>query len=123
ANGPDARFGQCIFQVCTNAQFRHVPVPTLAARRTLIAEATQVIAFFITQIAKAWNVKTGRTTTVVILVFKTFYHRAGTYAEMVIHDVVAQLAAAAAQTVRPDIGSGVHQNPGRVEGGCVQEDN
>ncbi|KAG1067082.1 hypothetical protein G6F40_017739 [Rhizopus arrhizus] len=41
---------------------------------------------------------------------------------MMVHHVMPQLAGRGTQAALPDIGGRVHQQPGRVEGGGVEED-
>src|SRR5690606_13793493 len=62
------------------------------------------------------------TAAVIITVFKAFDAATRTTTEMVIHNVVAQLAAAASQAIGPDIRCRIHQYPGAVERGSVQKD-
>ena len=72
-------------------------------------EATQVLAFVAEQIAIARNVESVGPPAEVVLVVQSLEFALGTRAEVMVHQVVAQLARAAAESTRPDVGRRAHQ--------------
>src|SRR5690606_38187436 len=120
-DSPWTWLSQGIFQIRAYTHFGYIAAPILAAGGTLVTKTAQVVALLIAQVAEAWNIETRRATAVVVLVFVAFNGAARANAEMMVHYVVAQFTAAAAQAAFPDIGGGIHQNPGGVKAGGVEE--
>src|SRR5690606_23519185 len=122
ADGPVAGRAQRILQPGPDPQLGHGPRPALPACPALVAEAAQVAATFATDVAEAWDVEAAGAATRVVLVFVAVDDALGTDLEVVVHDVVAQLAGRGTQPAFPHVGGRVHQHPGRVEARCVEED-
>ena len=121
ADGPVAGTRQRLLHVGTDVQFGNLALPALTAGRTLIAEAAGIGAFLAAQVAEAGDIEARGATAEVILVVKPLDPALGADAEMVVHDVVAQLARGRSKTAVPDIRGRVHHDPGRIEAGGVQE--
>ncbi len=103
-NRPAARLAQDVFQIGTNTHLGHVTVPALTACRALIAKATQIVTLIVTPVTETRDVKTRRTASVIVFIFKPFDVGRCTHAEVVVHNIMAQLTAAATQTAIPNIG-------------------
>src|SRR5690554_6440728 len=97
-NCPFSRLTKSIFKLCTNIQFSHIPRPATSACTSLIAEATEIVAFVIAYVLKARDINTVRTTTIVVAIVETFHTATSSKPEMMIHYVVTEFAAAAAQS-------------------------
>src|SRR5690606_41074489 len=93
---------------------------SVLAGGTLISESSQVVTLFTVHIAEPGNVEAIRSASVVILVLIAFDPAACTNTEVVVHQVMPEFAATAAETIWPHIGGGVHEYPGRIERGGVQ---
>ena len=105
----------------SNGVFRYLMIIPFTASSTLIAKATQIIPFVAKKIAIPGNIDTIGASAEIILVLITLYMSAGAHTQMMVHQVMPQFAAAAAQSVGPYIRSGIHQYPGAVQRRRIQE--
>src|SRR5690606_29517075 len=103
-------------------QFADIAFPVFARSAALVAEATQVRTLVVTDILETGNVYAVCATAVDVFVVEAFEHAGSAVVERMIHHVVPQLAAATAQAALPNIGCGVHQYPGAIEGRSIEED-
>src|SRR6185312_559010 len=123
AHTPLARLAKRFLQPCTNAHLGHVPTPTVPACAALVTKTTQIIALVAEKIGKPHNVYPIGSSAVIILVLISFHDTGRADIVLMIHHVVSELPAAAAESAGPDIRCGVHQDPGAVERACVDKDN
>src|ERR1044072_7420389 len=90
-------------------------VPSFTAGATLVTKATQVVFSLIAvEVGRAGDVKNIGATAGTVFIFKAFHASAGAQHIVMIHYIMAQFSAAAAQALRPDVGGRVHQHPGGV---------
>src|SRR5262249_4528981 len=89
---------------------------------TLVTKPTHIIPFFTKQVAETGNIKTCRAPAEIIFVLIAVHGTRSAYPEMMVHQVMAQFAAAAAQSARPYIRGRIEQYPGAVHGRSAQED-
>src|SRR5207248_4726186 len=82
---------------------------------------TQIIAFVAEQISVARNVEAIWPATEIILVVQSLELARGADAEMVIHEIVAELTGGASKSTGPDVRRGAHQQPGRIERRSAKE--
>src|SRR5690606_4944646 len=115
-------FAQLGFEPRTDGQFADIAFPVFARSAALVAEATQVRTLVVTDILETGNVYAVCATAVDVFVVEAFEHAGSAVVERMIHHVVPQLAAATAQAALPNIGCGVHQYPGAIEGRSIEED-
>ena len=121
AHCPLARLGEGILEFATDAHFRNFAAPALASGPTLVAKTPDVVALIAKQVAEARHVNAIGAAPVHVFVIEALGIAVGPHPKMMVHDVVPQLAAAAAQAPRPNIGGRVHQHPSRVQRGGVEE--
>ena len=95
--------------------------PAVAPRAALVAEAAQVLALVAEQVAIARDVEARRTPAVVVLVLESLELPVRADAEVMVHEVVAELAGAAAESSGPHVGRGAHEQPRRVERGRAEK--
>ncbi len=115
AYAPLAGLRKLIFKLTANLQLGYRAAPALSAGASLVAEAAQVIALIIKQVGEAYNVYPVGPAAIHIFVFVPFHNTRSANIIMMVHNIMAQLAAAAAQAARPDISSRIHQHPGAIE--------
>src|SRR6185437_16650791 len=96
---------------------------TFPASATLIAKTAQVIPLVAENIPEPGNINSIGPSTEIIFVVISFHNAAGANAQVVVHNIMAEFPAAAAQPVGPDVRSGIHQDPGTVQRGSIQENN
>src|SRR5690606_20728031 len=96
ADGPWPRLAQRFLERRTDAEFGHVARPALAARAALVAEAARVLAGIAVDVAKPRDVEPGRPPAVDDAIGEAVDAAGGADAEVVVHDVVPELARAAA---------------------------
>ena len=121
ADGPAAGFGNGIFIGPADAEFGDIARPSFARGAALVAKTPHIVAFVAKKVGKAHHVNAIRPAAKIILVFITFHSARGAKVIVVIHYVMPQLSAAAAQPARPYIRSRVHQHPGAVQRGGVHK--
>src|SRR5205814_505464 len=88
----------------------------------LITEAAQIGALVAKKISVARDVEAVRTSTEVVLVLESFELAVCSSPEVMVHQVMTELTGATPETTRPDTSCRPHQEPGRVERRCAQED-
>ncbi len=93
-----------VLEVGTDAQLGHRSSPTLTAGTSLVAETPQVVAAVAGQVAIARQVEAGGAVAVDRLVVESVDAAPGAQSEVVVHQVVSQLARTASQPVGPDVG-------------------
>src|SRR5579863_4353971 len=103
-NGPCAWFGECVFQSGSNGNFFRTTHKTFAAATTLISESTHIIAFITSDISELRNIDTVGSSSEIIFILKSFNLTASASTQVMIHNIMSQFAAAAPQSVRPDVG-------------------
>src|SRR6185436_7833110 len=104
-----------------DTQFGDGARPPLATRASLVAEATQVVTLVAEEVAIARDVKPGGAVTEGRLVLHPLDGALGAGAEMMIHQVVPQLAGTASQPARPDVRCRAHEQPGGIECGRAEK--
>src|SRR5690606_3809254 len=121
ANRPRTGLPQLFLERRTDTEFGHLPRPALPARTALVSESTRVFALVAADVAEPRNVEAGRAAAVHDAIGEPVDAALGPDAEVVIHDVVTELARAAPESVRPDVSGRVHEDPRRVEGRRAEE--
>src|SRR5690606_37385219 len=99
----------------------HLAAPSAPCSRPLVAESPYVMSPVVAHIPETRDIQACRPSPIIIAVFIPFDAATGTTAEMVIHRIMAKLAAAAPQPPFPYIRCGVHQHPGGVECRCAHK--
>src|SRR5690606_36979597 len=122
ADRPGTWLRHLVLELPTHSELGDRALPPLAAGAPLIAEAAKVVALLPTEVAVTGDVEAGGPATVVVLVLEAVDGARRTAAEVVVHQVVAQLAGAGAQAVRPDVPRRAHQDPRGVQRRCAEED-
>src|SRR6266481_5941974 len=101
---PGARHRHIVLELGSNAQFRDCSSPVLPSRATLITKAAEVRSLVPEEISIAGNVEAVGTATEDRLVVQALESALGAGAEVMIHQVVTELARAAAESTGPDVG-------------------
>src|SRR5690606_10958424 len=100
---PVAGLTDGVFPCAADTHFGHLTAPTAPAGRPLVTESAYIIAPVVTDVAKTRDVQSIGPTAVIILIQVAFDASVGPAAEVVVHRVMAEFTAAAAQTTFPDI--------------------
>src|SRR5690606_28582725 len=116
ADAPFAGLAERVLEALADAELGHAALPVAAARRPLVAEAARVFPLVTEQVAVARDVEAVRPPAEVVLRGERGVGEPGRRPdlEMVIHQVVPELAGAAAEPVRPHVRGRAHQDPRRV---------
>ena len=122
AHGPVAGGGEGFFEFGAELVFGDVAFPSLSAGAALVAEAAEVVAFVVADVAVAGDVDAVGTASVVVAVVAAFPTAAGSGAEVVVHEVVAEFAGVVSESVGEALGFGVHEEGGGGEGAGADED-
>src|SRR5579863_606824 len=93
-HGPVTRFAQRIFKISAYAVFRNVPAERFPRSASLVTESADIIPFFAVQIAETRYIDAIGSASEIIFVLVPFHMPACTYAQVMVHQVVTQLAAA-----------------------------
>src|SRR5437763_10582394 len=100
-HGPLPWFSQCIFKFASYIHFSDLSAPSLAAGSTLVAKSTDIISFIAKQISKSGHIYSVWTATIIVFIIVSFGNAGCSATEVMIHYVMSQFSAAAAQSVRP----------------------
>src|SRR5690606_25156677 len=115
ADRPLPGLGHAVLELGPDTELAHGALPALAARAALVAESAQVLALVVADVAIARDVIARRASAVVVAVVEAVERAFGADAEVVIHEVVAELAGARAQAAGPDVRRRAHEYPCRVQ--------
>src|SRR5690606_31620478 len=108
---PAARLGDPILERGADAELADGAIPASPARAALVTEASQILASVAEQVPVARNIETGRPAPVVVTVVEPFEIAVGTDPEVVIHQIVAELAGARPEPAGPYVRRRAHQDP------------
>src|SRR4051794_3087948 len=95
-HGPYPWLTKRIFVLTANLQLWYFAAPSLAAGAALITKSTQVISLISKQVAELWYIHPIRAATKIVFVLVACYYTACTYAQVMVHHIMAKLSAAAA---------------------------
>jgi len=95
-HGPCARFCYGVFELATYLKFSNIPAPTFTTATTLVTKTADIIAFFAAQVTVPRNVNAVSPSAEIVFIFKPFYCARSAYAQVVVHYIMTQFAAAAA---------------------------
>ncbi len=123
AHAPRARSLQRVFEVGADSDHRRAAVPTFAAPAALITVAAHEILLFHLHVAEARQVNSVRAIAERHFVFVARHDCARAGAHVVIHQIVAEFAAAVAEAVRKFAGRRIQQNARRFQRRRVEEIN
>src|SRR5258707_12898654 len=113
---PSARLGHRLFIVSAYIHFCHVFFPAVAAGAALVTVAAEKVSLITEEVGEAGDIESVGSSAIIILVSISFYRALGAQHVVMIHDIMSQLATAAAQAARPDLRRCIHLLPGAVEG-------
>src|SRR5688500_5156464 len=117
ADLPRAGLRRAILEVAADAGLAHGPLSTLPSRAALVAETAPILAPVAEHVAEPRNVEPCRAIAEVVLAVQLLVDEEafGADAKVMVHKIVAELAGARAQSLGPDVGSGLHQQPGAIQ--------
>src|SRR5690606_3689905 len=104
ADAPVPRHARGFLQARADAHFGDTARPVLAARAALVAEAAQIAAAVVADVAETRDVEAAGAASGVIPVLETVDDALRAGLEVMVHDVVAQLAGRRPQPALPHVG-------------------
>src|SRR5690606_8171418 len=120
---PLSRLRHGVLEFASDTQFAYRALPVVATCGALVTETSQVWPLVAEEVAIARDIEAVRPAPVVVALLERRLLELArcSKAEVVIHQVVPQFTGAAAQAVRPYIGSGAHQDPRGVQRRSTKE--
>src|SRR6185437_7654065 len=98
---PRTRLRQRLLVFLADAIFCHLMRIALPATAALVTESPDIIPFIPIHIPEPWDIDAIRAAAIIVFILIAFHETAGAHTQMMIHEVMPQLTAAAAQTIGP----------------------
>src|SRR5215217_5823720 len=107
AHGPCTRCGHLFFKVCAESHFSNIGMPVATVGTSLISKTPHIVTFVIAHVAVSRYIDSVGPAAISIFVFKSFSPARSSATEMMVHQVVTQLSASIAKSVRMLVGNRV----------------
>src|SRR5206468_11149938 len=122
ADRPCSRLSDHVLEAAADAELGDRARPALASGRSLVAKAAKIVALFAKEIPVTRDIDRVWLPAILVFVVQPFDASLRAHAEMVVHEVVAELTRARPEAGGPDIGRGAEENPRRVERRRTEKD-